>query len=131
MIQEGTILNVCDKTGIMLVKCIKVMGPYKKKIAYIGDLVIVSVQRVNPRKLKRLKMFRRKRYFVGTLHRALVVRAKCNYLRTNSVFIKFNENSVIIVNKKVVPLSKRIYGPILKELCMKWPPIGCASQILI
>lgn len=131
MIQEGTILNVCDKTGVMLVKCIKVLGPYKKRIAFIGDLILVSVQRINPRKLVRIKLFRRKRYFVGTMHRALVVRGKCNYWRMNTVYIKFNENSVVLVNKKVVPVSKRVYGPILKELCMRWPTLGCVSRLMI
>ena len=119
MIQVNSILSVCDSTGVMLVKCIKVLGPYKKKIAYMGDLVIVSVQRVNPRRLKRLKLFRRKRFFVGTLHRALVVRSKCNFLRANNIYIRFNENSAVLVNKKVVPVSSRVYGPILKELCMR------------
>jgi ribosomal protein L14 len=65
------------------------------------------------------------------MHRALVVRGKCNYWRMNTVYIKFNENSVVLVNKKVVPVSKRVYGPILKELCMRWPTLGCVSRLMI
>jgi ribosomal protein L14 len=44
MIQMGTILKVTDKTSIVLVQCIKVLKSYKKKIAKIGDLILVSVQ---------------------------------------------------------------------------------------
>jgi len=31
MIQVGSILKVCDKTGVSLVKCVKVYGPIKKE----------------------------------------------------------------------------------------------------
>lgn len=131
MIQEGTILTICDNTGIMWVKCIKVLGPYKKKLACIGDMIIVSVQRVNPRILKRKKLHRRKRFYVGTVHRCLVVRSQSNFKRTTSVHIKFNENSAILVNKSAVPMSKRVHGPILRELCMRLPPLGCIAQLII
>ena len=50
MIQVGTILKVSDKTAVSLVKCIKVLGQSKKKIAYIGDVIIVSVQFNNSKK---------------------------------------------------------------------------------
>ena len=32
--------------------------------------------------------------------------------------MRFNENSVVLVNKNVVPLCNRVFGPIFKELCM-------------
>jgi len=119
MIQVGTILKVSDKTGVSLVQCIKVLGPSKKAIAYIGDVVLVSVQHINPKKFKDMKLFKRKRFFKGTLHRGLVIRSKVNYKRVNSVFIKFNENTVILVNRRTVPISNRIFGVVLIELCRK------------
>lgn len=119
MIQAGSILKVVDKTGVTLVQCIKVIGPYKKRIAFLGDVIIVSVKRLNPKKFKNVKWFRRKRYLKGTLHRALIIRSKVNYCRTPGVFIRFNENSVVIVNRRVVPLSNRVYGPVLRELCTR------------
>ena len=80
MIQVGSILKVCDKTGVVLVQCIKVLGSSKKRIAKIGDVVIVSVQHINPRKFKNVKLFRRKKFIKGTLHRGLVVRSKVNFI---------------------------------------------------
>lgn len=91
MIQVGTILKVCDKTGVMLVQCIKVLGDSKKKIAFLGDVILVSVQRINPKKFHNVKLFKKKRFFVGTLHRALIVRAKVNFTRLPGIFIKFDE----------------------------------------
>jgi large subunit ribosomal protein L14 len=131
MIQVGTILKVCDKTGVMLVQCIKVLGDAKKKIAFLGDVILVSVQRINPKKFEDVKLFKRKRFFLGTMHRALIVRAKVNFSRLPGIFIKFNENSVVLVNKRTVPISNRVYGPILRELCMRWPSLGCVTRMMI
>jgi large subunit ribosomal protein L14 len=131
MIQLGTILKVCDKTGVVLVQCIKVFGSYKKRIAYLGDVILVSVKRINPKKFHKVKLFKKKKFYKGTLHRGLVIRAKYNYCRMSGLFIKFNENSIVIVNKKIVPISNRLYGPVLRELCMRLPSLGCISRYMI
>jgi large subunit ribosomal protein L14 len=131
MIQVGTILKVCDKTGVSSVQCIKVLGPYKKRIAFIGDVIIVSVLHINSKKFQNMKLFKRKRFLKGTLHRGLIVRTLVNYKRTNQIFLRFNENSVVLVNKKVVPISNRVYGPILIELCRKLPSLGCITRFMI
>lgn len=55
MIQAGTIVKVVDKSGITLGQCIKVVGPHKKRIAYIGDVIIISVKQLNPKKFKNVK----------------------------------------------------------------------------
>lgn len=131
MIQLGSILKVSDKTGVVLVRCVKVFGSSKKRIAYIGDVVLVSVQRLNPKKFHNVKLFKKKKFFKGTLHRGLVIRAKVNYLRSPGVFIRFNENSVVLVNKKTVPISNRVFGPVLRELCMDLPSLGCITRLMI
>ncbi len=131
MIQVGTILKVSDKTGVTLVKCIKVLAQSKKSIAYIGDIIIVSVQFINSKKIQKLKWNKRKRFLKGTLHRGLIIRSKVNYNRLNNIYIKFNENAVILVNKKIVPISNRVYGPVLTELCRKWPSLGCVTRYMI
>ena len=131
MIQSGTILKVVDKTGVMLVKCVKVFGPSKKRIAKIGDLVLVSVQHINSKKFSKMKAWKRKRYLKGTLHRALIIRTKVNFKRKIGVYIKFNENSVVLVTKKKVPISNRVYGPVLRELCVKIPALGCVTRYMI
>lgn len=131
MIQVGTILKVSDKTAVSLVKCIKVLGQSKKKIAYIGDVIIVSVQFINTKKMQKLKLNKRKRFLKGTIHRGLIIRSKVNYNRLNNIYIKFNENTVVLVNKKIVPISNRVYGPILTELARKWPSLGCVARFMI
>jgi len=132
MIQLGTVLKVTDKTGVVLVQCIKILGASsKKRIAYIGDVILVSVKWINPRKFVKVKERKKKQYSKGTLHRALIVRTKVHYRRIYNLFVKFNENSVVLVTKNVVPLCNRVYGPILKEFCMRWPSLGCVSRCII
>lgn len=99
MIQAGTILKVCDKTGVILVQCVKVFGSSKRRIAVLGDVVLVAVKRINPKKFQNVKLFRRKKFFKGTLHRGLIVRTKVNFLRLPGLFLRFNENSVVLVIK--------------------------------
>jgi large subunit ribosomal protein L14 len=131
MVQSGTILKIVDKTSVVLGRCIKVFGPTRKRLAKLGDVVLVSVRWLNAKKVRLLKPRLRKRFGLGTLHRALVVRVKFNYCRFPGGYIRFDENAAVLVNKKVVPVSNRVYGPILKELCMKWPSLGCVSRCIV
>lgn len=101
MLQTGSIVKVCDKTGVVLGICIKVLGGTKKRIALLGDVIIIAVRRINPKKFQKVKLFRRKKFFKGTLHRALLIRTKVNYCRVVGLFIRFNENSVVIVIKRL------------------------------
>lgn len=115
MIQSGSVVKVCDKTGIVLAQCIKVLGPIKKRVACIGDVIIVAVKHINTKKFKKMKYAKKKKFFLGTLHRGLVVRSKEQFSRALGIYIRFDENAIVIVNKKVVPISNRIYGPILRD----------------
>lgn len=131
MVQSGTILKVTDKTGVVLVKCIKVFGSAKKRIAKLGDMIMVSVIRLNPKKFHKVKLFKKKKFFKGTLHRGLIIRTKSNFIRSSGIFIRFNENSVVLTNRKSIPISNRVYGPVTRELCMRLPSLGCITQLMI
>lgn len=131
MIQVGTLLKVSDKTGVNLVRCVKVLGSSKKRIAYLGDVVLVSIKQVNPKRIRLLKTHKRRRFLKGKLHRALVIRTKVFHRRSPNVLMKFNENSVVLVNRRVVPISNRVYGPVFRELCRKYPSLGCMTQKMI
>lgn len=65
------------------------------------------------------------------MHRALIIRIKINMSIIRGVWLKFNENAVVLVSKKKIPLSNRAYGPVLRNLCMKTPAIGCISRSLV
>ena len=101
------------------VYCIKVLKALKKKIAILGEVIIVCVNTINIKNFIKLKARFQKKFNVGSLHRALIVRTCVNFVRVCGVQVKFNENSIVIVSKQVVPLSNRVYGPVLREFCMR------------
>jgi len=119
MLQLKSYLIITDKTAIVKVYCIKVLKGTKNKIAFLGDIIIICVNTINIKKFIKLKSRYQKKFNVGTMHRALIIRSKVNYERLKGFFIKFNENSAVIVSKQVVPLSNKIYGPIFREFCMR------------
>lgn len=129
MIQVGTVFSVADKTSVVMGRCIKVLKG--KKWAKLGEMVLLSVEGLDPNRARFLKPRVRKRFGLGSIHRALVVRSRVNYCRYPGAFLKFGENAGVIVNKKIVPLSSRTFGPILKEICMRWPSFGCISRCVI
>lgn len=131
MIQLKTFLLATDKTSIINVYCIKVIKSTKTPIAILGDVIIVCINLINMKRHALLKARFQKSFRIGAMHRALIVRSKVNYKRINGIYIKFNENSIIIVSKFTVPLSNKAYGPILREFCMKWPSLGCISVCII
>src|SRR5579871_349397 len=131
MIQLRTFLLGTDKTTIVKAYCIKVLKSTKNRIALLGDIVIICVNSVNMKKFVKLKARFQKRFYVGSMHRGLVIRTKVNYLRINGIFLKFNENSMVIVSKQIVPLSNKVYGPVLREFCMRLLSLVCLSTCII
>lgn len=49
----------------------------------------------------------------------------------SGLFLRFNENAVVLTNKKNIPISNRAYGPVLRELCMKFPSLGCITRLIV
>ena len=70
MIQLQSILKVSDNSGAKTVKCIKVLGGYKKKTAYVGDIIVASVQELRNRYKSTSKIKK------GEVITALIVRSK-------------------------------------------------------
>jgi large subunit ribosomal protein L14 len=113
MIQQKTILKVSDNSGAKTVKCIKVLGGFKKKYAGIGDIVVISVQKLR-NKLKKNSKVKKKE-----IYRALVIRTKTYSKSQNKFMNRFRDNSVILINKLGNPIGTRVIGPIPKILNTK------------
>jgi large subunit ribosomal protein L14 len=125
LVQLRSRVKIVDKSSALKGVCIKVLRG--RFFARMGDTFLLSVRSRSARKASFLKFRLQKKYSVGSMHRALLVRSKTNFRRFPGLFIKFFDNSCAIVNKKTVPISNRIYGPVLKEFCMLWPSVGCVS----
>jgi len=107
MIQMRTILDVADNSGAKRVQCIKVLGGSRRRYASLGDVIVVSIKEVNPNtKVKK-----------GDTAHAVVVRIKHQIGRADGSYIRFDENSAVLVSKEQhEPIGTRIFGPVAREL---------------
>jgi len=108
-----TILRVSDNSGAKTVKCIKVLGGFKKKYAKLGDVIVVSIQQLRNKSRKTSKVKKREVY------KALIIRTKRQFTRADGYSTKFDDNSVALMNKQGNPIGTRIIGPVSKELRKK------------
>ncbi|UCF57809.1 MAG: 50S ribosomal protein L14 [Deltaproteobacteria bacterium] len=109
MIQAQTKLNVADNSGAKLLLCIKVLGGSRRRYASVGDVVVVSVKEAMPNsKVKK-----------GDVMRAVVVRTAKEIPRADGSYIKFDDNSAVLINQQNEPIGTRIFGPVARELRAK------------
>jgi large subunit ribosomal protein L14 len=106
MIQERSVLKVADNSGAKIVRCFRVLGGCRKRYAGVGDIVIVSVQKAEPRKAIKKK----------DVVKALVVRTKKAIHRKDGSYIRFDDNAVVILDEKRESKATRIFGPIPREI---------------
>ena len=105
MIQPGTKLKIADNTGAKIIQCFKILGGSKRRYAQIGDVIVASVKVAEPRKVVKKK----------DVVRAVVVRQRKAFRRTDGSYIRFDENAAVIVDG-YVPKGGRIFGPVPREL---------------
>jgi len=109
MIQVRTNLDVADNSGARRLQCIKVLGGSKRKVAAVGDVIVVSIKEAIPRgKVKK-----------GDVHKAVIVRTKKEIRRVDGSAIRFDTNAAVLINKDGEPIGTRIFGPVTRELRSK------------
>jgi large subunit ribosomal protein L14 len=109
MIQVQTQMTVADNSGAKKVSCIRVLGGTRRRYARVGDIIIVSVKEALPHsKVKK-----------GDVMRAVVVRTVKETRRADGSYIKFDDNSAVLINPAGDPIGTRIFGPVARELRAK------------
>jgi large subunit ribosomal protein L14 len=103
-------LKVSDNSGAKIAKCIKIFGGFKRRTAVIGDTVLVSIKELRENIPSNNKIKK------GQIYKAIVIRTKKVLCKKNNIFIFFNDNSVILLDKKGNPIATRIIGPVPKFL---------------
>ncbi len=106
MIQTYTTLKVADNTGAKVIMCINVPGGTRRRYAYVGDVIVVTVKRAVPHGMIKK----------GEVVRAVVVRVAKPYRRSDGSYIRFDENAAVILGDKNNPRGSRILGPVAREL---------------
>ena len=109
MIQMQSNLGIADNSGARRVQCIKVLCGSGRKIASIGDIIVVSVKEAIPK--GRVKK--------GDIHRAVIVRTAKEIHRSDGSSIKFDSNAAVLISNQNEPIGTRIFGPVTRELRLK------------
>lgn len=110
MIQPRSIVLIADNSGGKIGRIFKVLGSAGKRYAEIGELVVLSIQKAEPRKNVKKK----------DVLTAVVVRQRKAFRRKDGSYVRFDENAVVILEKgKMEPVAGRIFGPIPREIAEK------------
>jgi large subunit ribosomal protein L14 len=109
MIQMQTNLLAADNSGAKRLQCIKVLGGSKRRYAGLGDIIVVSVKEAIPNsKVKK-----------GSVMKAVIVRTAKETRRVDGSYIRFDDNSAVLINQSNEPVGTRIFGPVARELRAK------------
>ena len=106
MVQQESRLKVADNTGAKEVLCIRVLGGTRRRYASLGDKIVVTVKAAIPAGTVKK----------GQVSTAVVVRTKKEVRRQDGSYIRFDKNSVVILNPNNEPVGTRIFGPVAREL---------------
>lgn len=107
MIQTRTMLKVADNTGAKVLQCFQILGGTRHRYAQIGDIIVGTVKKAEPRKIV-------KKHEVV---RAVIIRQKKTYRRPDGSYIRFDDNACVILEGKTKePKGGRIFGPVPKEI---------------
>ncbi|MBP7510301.1 MAG: 50S ribosomal protein L14 [Bacteroidia bacterium] len=106
MIQQESRLKVADNSGAKEVLCIRVLGGTARRYASVGDKIVVTVKSAIPSGTVKK----------GTVSKAVVVRTKKEVRRSDGSYIRFDDNSCVLLNAQDEPRATRIFGPVAREL---------------
>jgi large subunit ribosomal protein L14 len=100
-------LKVADNTGAKTIQCFKVLGGTKRRYAQIGDVIVATVKEAEPRRIVKKH----------DIVRAVIIRQKKNFRRTDGSYIRFDDNAAVILEgKSKEPKGGRIMGPCPREI---------------
>ncbi len=106
MIQQQSLLKVADNTGAKEIMCIRVLGGTGRRYANIGDVIVASVKKAVPGGVVKK----------GDVVKAVIVRSRKGVRRADGTYVKFDENSAVIIKEDNSPRGTRIFGPVAREL---------------
>ena len=106
MIQMRTILDVADNSGARKLSVINPIGGSTGRYARLGDIVTASVKEATPE--SNVKK--------GSVVKAVIVRTVKEQRRKDGSYIRFDNNSAVLVNDAGEPIGTRVFGPVAREL---------------
>jgi large subunit ribosomal protein L14 len=118
----GARLICADNTGVKELQIIAVVG-YKgtrRRMgkAGVGDQIVGAVKKGTPE-------------FKKKLVRAVVVRQKKEYRRTDGIRVKFEDNAAVLINPDGSPRGTQVRGAVAREAAERWPKVAGICSIVV
>jgi len=106
MIQTGSVLDVADNSGAKKIACIHLRGGSTGQYGSLGDVITASVKEAAPDGTVKK----------GQVVRAVIVRTAKEQRRRDGSYIRFDNNSAVLINELGEPIGTRVFGPVAREL---------------
>jgi|TARA_B100001142_G_scaffold16774_1_gene15604 large subunit ribosomal protein L14 len=115
-------LQVADNTGakvVQLINVLKLGGTMRRYPAGgVGDLIRVSVKRGTPETRRQM-------------YDAVIIRQRRPFRRVDGTWVQFEDNSVVITNRKGEVQGSDIKGPVSREAAERWPRIAATAKQIV
>ena len=115
-------LQVADNTGakvVQLINVLKLGGTMRRYPAGgVGDLIRVSVKRGTPETRRQM-------------YDAVIIRQRRPFRRVDGTWVQFEDDSVVITNRKGEVQGSDIKGPVSREAAERWPRIAATAKQIV
>lgn len=129
MIQQETMLNIADNSGVKTAQCIKVLGrgssgkgKKTRPTASVGDVVCVAIKKHLPNCTLDDKK----------VHKCVIIRTKYPIRRSDGSYVRFDSNAAVMLDADSNPVGTRIFGAVARELREKnfMKIVSLASEVV-
>jgi large subunit ribosomal protein L14 len=113
VVQQETMLDIADNSGVKSALCIKVLGK---------DIVCVAIKKSLPTcQLDDKKV-----------HKCLIIRTRSPLKRSDGSYVRFDSNAAVMIDNEGNPIGTRIFGAVARELREKnyMKIISLASEVV-
>ncbi|MEM2909071.1 MAG: uL14 family ribosomal protein [Candidatus Bilamarchaeaceae archaeon] len=118
----GSELTCADNSGAKVIAIINTLGIKGKRGRYpragVGDVVIASVKKGKPDMVKKVV-------------RALIVRQKKEFRRSNGMRVAFEDNAAVLITDTFLPVATEIKGVVAKEIAERFPKVAAISAGIV
>jgi len=108
MIQMQTMVDVADNSGAKTARCIRVLGGTRRRVAGLGDVIVVAIQKSISGAADAVRP--------GRVTRGVIVRVRKGTRRPDGSYVRFDRNAIVLVDGDGNPRGTRIFGAVAREL---------------
>jgi large subunit ribosomal protein L14 len=128
MIQQETMLDIADNSGVKSALCIRVLGKggsrgkFRRTVATVGDTICVAIKK----RLPTCQLDRKK------VHKCVIIRTKTAVKRPDGSYVRFDSNAAVMIDNDGNPIGTRIFGAVARELREKnfMKIVSLASEVV-